>query len=187
MQKYKDGRINIVSTASRILTPAEQRYTTCELELKAIVYALRKFGIYIYGHKVTLNSDHKSLIFLKKCVVTSNRVARWMLGIEQWELEMKHIKGTDNTLADVLSRNPPHYNTPNTTNIRKRDQIMTHAIDLNIDNSVKRELKNLAILQDTDPRLQATKGGLTNHSTTGTKYIVNNDVLYCKRDKEGQS
>jgi len=44
-----------------------------------------------------------------------------------------------------------------------------HAIDLNIDNGVKRELKNLAILQDSDPRLQAIKGGLTTHSTTGKK------------------
>jgi len=66
MQRDKDGRINIVSTASRIPTPAEQRYTTCELELMAIVYALRKFRICIYGHKVTLNTDHKSLIFFKE-------------------------------------------------------------------------------------------------------------------------
>jgi queuine/archaeosine tRNA-ribosyltransferase len=63
MQNDKDGRINIVSTASHILTPAEQRYTMCEQELMAIVYALRKFRVYIYGHKVTLNTDNKSLIF----------------------------------------------------------------------------------------------------------------------------
>jgi ABC-type dipeptide/oligopeptide/nickel transport system permease subunit len=116
MQKDKDGRINIVSTTSRILTPAEQMYTICELELMAIVYALRKIIIYIYSHKVSLNTDHKSLIFLKECVVTSNRVARCMLEIEQRELEIQHIKGTDNTSADIWSRNPPHCNTPNTTN-----------------------------------------------------------------------
>jgi hypothetical protein len=66
MQRDKDGRINIVFTASRILTPAEQRYTTCELKLMAIVYALRKFRICIYGHKVTLNTEDKSLIFFKE-------------------------------------------------------------------------------------------------------------------------
>ena len=49
MQKDKDGRINIVSTASRVLTPAEQMYTTWELELELE----RKFGVYIYGHKDT--------------------------------------------------------------------------------------------------------------------------------------
>jgi hypothetical protein len=157
MQKDKDGRINIISTASRILTPAKQRYTTCELELMAIVYTVRKFRVYIYSHKVTLNPDHKSLIFLKNCIVTSNRVAHWMLEIEQWELEIQHIKGIDNTSTDILSRIPLHYNTPNTTNLRQSDQIMVHAIDLNIDNSVERELENLAVLQNTDPQLQAIK------------------------------
>ena len=65
MQKDKDGRINIVSTTSHILTPAEQKYTTCELELLAVVYALRKFKVYIYGNKVTLNTDHKFVVFFE--------------------------------------------------------------------------------------------------------------------------
>ena len=92
---------------------------------------------------------------MKNCVVTSNRIAQWMLEIEQWELEIQHIKGIDNTLADILSRSPLHYNASNTTNLRQSNQMMVHAIDLNIDNSVKRELENLAILQNTNPRLQA--------------------------------
>jgi hypothetical protein len=81
MQKDKDGRTNILSTASLVLTPAERKYITCELELLAIVYALGKLRVYIYGHKVVSKNDHKSLTFLKKCVVSSTRVARWMLEI----------------------------------------------------------------------------------------------------------
>ena len=50
--------MNIVSNASRVLTPAEQRYTTGELELMAIVYALRKFRVYIYGHNDAVSLDH---------------------------------------------------------------------------------------------------------------------------------
>jgi hypothetical protein len=61
-QKDKDGQINIISTASRILTPAEQRHATCKPGLMVIVYALEKFRVYICGHKVTLNPDRKSLI-----------------------------------------------------------------------------------------------------------------------------
>ena len=56
LQRDKDGRNNVVSTALRVLTPAEQRYTTWELELLVIVHALPKFRIYIYGHKVTWNT-----------------------------------------------------------------------------------------------------------------------------------
>jgi uncharacterized protein with PhoU and TrkA domain len=64
---------------------------------------------------------------------------------------------------------------------------MVHAINLNIDSSVKRELKNIAILQNTDPRLLAIKRGLTTHPTMKTKYVINNDVLCCKGDKEGRN
>jgi hypothetical protein len=92
LQKDKEGRTYMVSTASHSLTPAKRRYTTCKQELLAIVYALYKFRVYIYGHKITLNTDHKSLTVLKKCVVSSTRVARWMLEIEQWDLEIQHIQ-----------------------------------------------------------------------------------------------
>jgi len=46
MQTKEDGETRIVSTASRVLTLAEQRYSTCEQELLAIVYALQNFRIY---------------------------------------------------------------------------------------------------------------------------------------------
>ena len=49
MQTKEDGETRIVSTASSVLTLAERRYSTCEQELLAIVYALQKFRIYIFG------------------------------------------------------------------------------------------------------------------------------------------
>jgi hypothetical protein len=186
LQKDQEGRTNIVSTASRALVPAERRYTTCEQELLAIVYALRKFKIYIYGHRITLNTDHKALTFLKKCVVSSTRVARWMLEIEQWDIEIQHIKGSENTLADILSRNPPNDPSADTLDLRQRGHIMVHAIDLKIDKSIKKEFRDLAIIQDTDPRLQAIKERVKIDPTVGTKHRVDNGVLYCQVDREGQ-
>ena len=53
MQRDNEDGKNVVSTASRTLTPVERKYTTCELELLIIVYALCKFRVYIYGHKIT--------------------------------------------------------------------------------------------------------------------------------------
>jgi len=61
LQERDDGGFNIVSTASRVLNQTEQRYTTCEKELLAIVYALQRSRIYIYGRKVTLFTDNKAL------------------------------------------------------------------------------------------------------------------------------
>jgi hypothetical protein len=52
MQKDKAGNLKIISTTSRVLNPTEQRYTTCEQELLAIVHSLQKFRIYVYGRKI---------------------------------------------------------------------------------------------------------------------------------------
>jgi hypothetical protein len=51
-----------LSTASRVLSPVERRYSTCEQELLAVVYALQKFRIYVTGHPITVYSDKKSFI-----------------------------------------------------------------------------------------------------------------------------
>jgi len=87
LQQDREGNTNIVSTASRVLTPTEQRYTTCEQELLGIIFALEKFRIYIYGHKIILYTDNKSLTFLNRCAITSNRVARWMVNLQQYDME----------------------------------------------------------------------------------------------------
>ena len=106
LQERDDGVFNIVSTASRVLNQTEQRYATCEKELLAIVYALQRVRIYIYGRKVILFTDNKTLSFLHRCVITSNRVARWMVQIQECDLEIRHIRGVQNHLADILSCNP---------------------------------------------------------------------------------
>ena len=56
MQTDENGETYIVSTASRVLTATEQKYSTCEQELLAIVYALNKFRIYVFGHKILLRT-----------------------------------------------------------------------------------------------------------------------------------
>jgi hypothetical protein len=94
---------------------------------------------------------------LKKCVVASNRVACCTLEIEKFEHEIRHIEGTANTVADILFHNLPNSSATSNTNLKQRDQIIVYDIDMNTDSSVKREL-NQAILQNTDPRLQAIKG-----------------------------
>jgi hypothetical protein len=71
----------------------------------AVVYALQKYRVYIFGYKITVYSD-KALSFLRKCSLTSNRVTRWVRQIQEYDLDIVHIKGTDNFFADALSRNP---------------------------------------------------------------------------------
>jgi hypothetical protein len=88
------------------LSPLERRYTTCEQELLAVVYALQKFCLYVYGKTTKLHTDNKSLWFLKRCAITSNRVARWMVMIQEYDLDTVHISGCKNHFTDALSCNP---------------------------------------------------------------------------------
>jgi len=106
LKQDQDGNTNIVSTASRVLTPTEQRFTARERELFGIIFALEKFRIYIYGHKIILYMDNKPSTFLNRCAITSNRVARWMVNLQQYDIELRHVKGAHNHLADIISRNP---------------------------------------------------------------------------------
>ena len=128
---------NIVSTASRVLNATEQRYSTCERELLAIVYALDRFKIYIYGHKITLCTDNKALTFFNKCVITTNRVARWILNIQEYDIKIKYIKGVQNHFADILSRNPTGLTDEEITNLTRPDQILVYSFQLYTDRAIR--------------------------------------------------
>jgi hypothetical protein len=157
LQERDDGGFNIVSTASRVLNQTEQRYTTCEKELLAVVYALQRSRIYIYGRKVTLFTDNKALSFSHRCVITSNRVARWMVQIQEYDLEIRYIREVQNHLADILSRNPNGMTDEQIRNLTRPDQVMIHHIQVYKNKNFKKGLKALAELQDTDEKLAAIK------------------------------
>jgi hypothetical protein len=106
MQKDSEGNVSIVSTASRVMNSAEKRYTTCKQELLAVIYAFEKFKIHVYGNKILLNTDNRALIFLQKCAVTSNRIARWLITVHEYDIELRHIRGVEKQVADIISRNP---------------------------------------------------------------------------------
>jgi hypothetical protein len=84
----------IISTASRALTETERKYTTSEQELLAVVYVLQKFRIYVLGHSINIYSDNKALSFLKNCTLTPGRITRWILQLQEYDLEIRHISGT---------------------------------------------------------------------------------------------
>jgi hypothetical protein len=97
-QKSNSGETLIVSTASRVLTPAEQRYSACEPELVAVVYEFQKFRIYVVRHPTTIYSDNKALSFLKKCNLTTARVTRWIMQLQGYDPTIEQISGTNKFL-----------------------------------------------------------------------------------------
>ncbi len=89
-----------------MLNEAERNYNIYDLELLAIVKALRHWRSYLAGsrHKIEVLSDHMNLQYWRQPQKISRRVAREVLELSEYDLEIHHIKGKANGRADALSR-----------------------------------------------------------------------------------
>ena len=98
--------------ASKTLGGAQVNYSTTEKELLAIVFALEKFRSYLLGSKVIIFTDHAALKFLLNKKETKPRLMRWVLLMQEFDLEIKDRRGVENVVADHLSRLPGEVSIP---------------------------------------------------------------------------
>jgi len=92
---------------SRTLTDVEKRYSQIELEFLGLVFALNKLKLYVLGAEVDIQTDHLPILGLLRKPIDqlSNRLQRWVIGIQHYQFKITHIPGKSNVLADCLSRN----------------------------------------------------------------------------------
>ncbi|CAM8917246.1 unnamed protein product [Rhodiola kirilowii] len=99
-----DKKAGVIYYASRTLDPAQRNYSTIEKELLAVVFALEKFRPYLLGAKVIVYSDHAAIRYLMKKKEAKPRLIRWILLLQEFDVEIRDKKGIENTVADHLSR-----------------------------------------------------------------------------------
>ena len=98
----QDGKV--VAYASRQLKPHEQNYPTHDLELAAIVFALKIWRHYLYGEKCRIFIDHKSLKYLLTQKDLNLRQRRWLELFKDYDCIIDYHPGKANIVADTLSR-----------------------------------------------------------------------------------
>jgi len=100
----KEKLFYVIHYASKVLNDTQSNYTTTKKELLAIVYALEKFKAYLIGSKVTVYTDDAAIRYLLIKADLKPRLIRWMLLLQEFDLEIKDKKGSKNHVADHLSK-----------------------------------------------------------------------------------
>ncbi|KAL6312056.1 hypothetical protein AAG906_027262 [Vitis piasezkii] len=100
----EDGKPYVIYYASKTLNEAQRNYTTTEKELLAVVFALDKFRAYLVGSFIIVFTDHSALKYLLTKQDAKARSIRWILLLQEFDLQIRDKKGVENVVADHLSR-----------------------------------------------------------------------------------
>jgi len=108
-QRQEDNKLHPIAFASRALANPEKNYAVTELETLAVVWAVKHFRAYLYGHDVQVVTDHSAVKALLAAPSPSGKHARWWLqvfGSGVRRVDIVYRPGKQNARADALSRNP---------------------------------------------------------------------------------
>jgi hypothetical protein len=94
----------VIFYESKKLKEHERNYANHDLELAAIVHALRKWRHYLMGRRFELRTYHKSLKYLFDQPTLNAGQSRWLEFLCEYDFDIKHIKGKENKVVDALSK-----------------------------------------------------------------------------------
>ncbi|GJW84981.1 putative reverse transcriptase domain-containing protein [Tanacetum coccineum] len=117
-------REKVIAYASRQLKVHEKNYTTHDLELGSVVFALKLWRHYLYGTRCTVFTDHKSLQHILDQKDLNMRQRRWLELLSDYNCDIRYHPGKSNVVADALSRKERE------VPLRVRALVMTISLDL---------------------------------------------------------
>ena len=105
LQDY-DGVLHPVSYFSHKYDEHQKNYHIVEKEALSLILSLKHFEIYVNSSDfpILILTDNNPLTFINKCKGNNKRILRWSIFLQGFNLEIKHIKGKFNVIADALSR-----------------------------------------------------------------------------------
>lgn len=106
MQRDDKDEERVIAYASKSLTPYQRKWTATELEAGALIYALETFRTYISGNKTLVRTDHSPLPWLRQNKDKSYKLTRWVLRLQEFDIEIQHKSGRRMPHVDALSRAP---------------------------------------------------------------------------------
>ena len=101
-----DNKEHPVRYASRALQVPESKWTACEQELLAVIWACETFHRYLWGRKFLIQTDHANLQWLQAVSPQKRRLARWAMRLAEYDFELQHRSGKNNANVDALTRCP---------------------------------------------------------------------------------
>lgn len=106
-QRDQLGICRPVSYFSKKFNKHQLNYSVIEKETLALILALQHFNVYVNGNaNIVVHTDHNPLTFLSTLNCPNQRLIRWSLFLQSYNLDVRYIKGTENVVADALSRAP---------------------------------------------------------------------------------
>ena len=95
LQEY-EGIEHPISYFSKKLNECQKRYSTIQKEALSLLMALQHFEVYVSSGNlpVKVKTDHNPLVFINKFRNKNQRLTRWSLYLQEWNLDIHHVKGT---------------------------------------------------------------------------------------------
>ncbi|GJR15880.1 putative nucleotidyltransferase, ribonuclease H [Tanacetum coccineum] len=125
-------REKVIAYASRQLRKNEENYTTHDLELGAVVFALRLWRHYLYGTKCTVYTDHKSLQYILDQKELNMRQRRWIELLSDYDCVIRYHPGKANVVADALRR-------------KDKEPIRVRALVVTVHNNLPEQIQNAQV------------------------------------------